>query len=194
VQVAVGLATHSGWAIAVVAGLVEDHLRVHDRRRVELVSRDLPRQAYHAAANLHGDEGRELVAAVDRSIAEHALDALLAIQKSLSERSSLAAVGLVGLARQIPDLTDVLASHALMHASEGEQYRRGLDKAAGQLGLPVRRTAADRLFVDIAEVVGWSSARVVDEYVQVRAAIGPPWQKDHKDAAAAALIALRSAA
>jgi hypothetical protein len=191
-DVAVGFSTHSGWAVAVVAGSMEGHLRVHDRRRVELISPDLPRQAYHAAADLPAGEGRDLVAAVDRSIAEHALDALSAIQTSVSEHSSLAAVGIVGHAREIPDLAAVLASHALMHASEGEQYRRGLDQAAVQLGLRVRRTAAERLVPQAAEAVGWSSDRLADEYAQVRAALGPPWQKDHKDAAAAALVALHS--
>src|SRR5688572_7681164 len=47
VNVAVGFAAHSGWAMAVVVGLVDGHLRVYDRRRVELISPDLPRQAYH---------------------------------------------------------------------------------------------------------------------------------------------------
>ena len=191
---AVGFAAHSGWAMAVVVGLVDGHLRVYDRRRVELISPDLPRQAYHAAADLPAGEGRALVAIVDRSIAEHALDALSAIQTSVSEYSSLAAVGLVGHEREIPEMTAVLASHSLMHASEGEQYRRGLSKVAVELHLPVYRMGAERLGPDIAGLVGWSSARLADEHAQVRAAIGPPWQKDHKDASAAALIALRSAA
>ena len=81
-----------------------------------------------------------------------------------------------------------------MHVSEGEQYRRGLSKAAVELHLPVYRMGAERLGPDIAGLVGWSSARLADEHAEVRAAIGPPWQKDHKDASAAALIALRSAA
>jgi len=193
VDLAVGFAAHSGWAVAVVAGLDDGHLRVYDRRRVELISPALPRQAYHAAAGLSDGEGRELVATVDRSIAEHALDALSAIRTSMSERHSLAAVGIVGQAREIPDLTVVLASHALMHASEGGQYRRALDQAGRRLGLPVCWTSAQRLAPEVARIVGWSSDRLVDEHAQVRAAIGPPWQKDHKEAAAAALIALRSA-
>jgi hypothetical protein len=186
VRVAVGFATHSGWAVAVVAGLDDGRLRVHDRRRVDLVSADLPRQAYHAAADLPAAAGVDIVAAVDRSIAEHARDALTAVRASLA----LAAVGIVGLARDIPDVATVLASHALMHASEGEQYRRGLAGAAEELGLPAFRLDPARLVDDVADAAGWSPSRLADEQARVRSDLGPPWQKDHKDATAAALIAL----
>jgi hypothetical protein len=80
-----------------------------------------------------------------------------------------------------------------MHASEGEQYRRGLAEAAEGLGLPVRRADPNRLADDVADAVGWSPSRLADEHARVRTALGPPWQKDHKDASAAALIALSAA-
>jgi hypothetical protein len=197
VDVAVGFATHSGWAVAVVASVDDGdggdggRLQVHDRRRVELVSPDLPLQAYHAAADLPADAGVDVVAAVDRSIAEHARQALTAIRADVGDGLSLVAVGIVGRAREIPDVATVLSSHALMHASEGEQYRRGLAEAAEQLGLPVRRADPARLVDDVADAIGWPPARLADEHAQVRSTLGPPWQKDHKEATAAALLALR---
>jgi hypothetical protein len=198
VRLAAGFATHSGWATAVVAGLVEGHLHVHDRRRVELVSADLPRQAYHAAADLPAEEAADVVAAVDRSIAEHARAALTMIRAAVGDaprkEASLVAVGVVGLAREIPDVPTVLASHALMHASEGEQYRRGLAEAAARLGLPVSRTDPKQVEADMAGAVGWSPSRLADEHARIRSALGPPWQKDHKEATAAALVALTDAA
>lgn len=188
-DVAVGFAAHSGWAIAVVAGLVDGHLRVYDRRRVDLISPDLPRQAYHAAADIPAGEASELVAAVDSSIVEHACDALASIRDAVSEHA-LVAVGVIGRPRDIPDVATVLASHSLMHASEGEQYRRGLATAAERLNLPVQRLEPRQLTARIADVVGWPPARLADEQTQVRAALGPPWQKDHKEAATAAVVAL----
>jgi hypothetical protein len=195
-DVAVGFATHSGWAVAVVAGLDDSddrdgrRLRVHDRRRIELVSPNLPRQAYHAAADLPAEAGVDVVATVDRSIAEHARQVLTAIPAELDSDLSLVAVGIVGRAREIPDVATVLASHSLMHASEGEQYRRGLAEAAERLGLPVLRADPARLVDDVAETVGWPPSRLTEELARVRSELGPPWQKDHKDATAAALIAL----
>jgi hypothetical protein len=198
VRLAAGFAAHSGWATAVVAGLVEGHLHVHDRRRVELVSADLPRQAYHAAADLPAEEAIDVVTAVDRSIAEHARAALAVVRAAVGEAPekdvSLVAVGVVGLAREIPDVPTVLASHALMHASEGEQYRRGLAEAATRLGLPVCRTHPKQVEADMAGAVGWSPSRLADEHARIRSTLGPPWQKDHKEATAAALVALTGAA
>jgi hypothetical protein len=192
VEVAVGFMTHSGWAIAVVVGLVDGHIKVYDRRRVALVAPDLPRQPYHAVADLPAGEARQFVAAVDASIADRSLTELSAIRDAVSDHR-LVAVGVVGHSREIPDVATVLASHALMHASEGEQYRRGVSGAAEQLCLPVWRTESRQLTTEVAQAMGWSSSRLADEHAQVRTAIGPPWQKDHKEAAAAALISLHSA-
>lgn len=59
-DVAVGFASHAGWAIAVTVGVDvgvdgkagDGQLEIHDRRCVELVSPTLPPQAYHAAVDL----------------------------------------------------------------------------------------------------------------------------------------------
>jgi hypothetical protein len=191
VDVAVGFAPHSGWAIAVTVGLVDDHLQVHDRRRVELITPDLPRQAYHAVADLPTDEARRFVAQVDASIVARAVDALSAIRDALTEQK-VVAIGIVGPPREIPDVATVLASHALMHASEGEQYRRGLSRAAAQLSLPVRRADPRHLATEIADTLRWPPERLAAEHAEIRATIGPPWQKDHKEATTSALLALRS--
>ena len=190
-EVAIGLGPHSGWAVAVVVGLADGHVRAFDRRRIELISSDLPRQAYHAAADLPPDDARRLVADVDASIADCSSKAFSAIRDAVSDHA-LVAVGVVGRSLDIPDVATVLSSHARMHASEGEQYRRGLGSAAEQLGLPVWRTDPKQLATEVAQALGWSSSRLTQEQAHIRATLGPPWQRDHKDATAAALIALRS--
>jgi hypothetical protein len=189
VDVAVGFATHSGWAIAVAVGLVDDHLQVYDRRRVELVAPDLPRQAYHAVADLPIEEARRIVARVDASILARSVDALSVIGEALGDHT-VAAVGMVGPPRDIPDVETVLASHALMHASEGEQYRRAIAQAAAQLGLPVRRTDPRHLTSLVADTLSWSPDRLAAEQTQIRTTLGPPWQRDHKQATTSALLAL----
>lgn len=191
VDVATGFTTHSGWAIAVTVGVVDGQMEVHDRRRVELVSPELPRQAYHAATELGADEAEQLVEAVDGSIATCAVAALDAICATI-DRHSLVAAAIVGDARAIPDVTTVLGSHALMHAAEGEQYRRGLANSAARRAETIVRVGRDRIDADVAAVVGWSVSKLAQEQARVRSSIGPPWRKDHKDAAAAALIALHT--
>jgi hypothetical protein len=77
-----------------------------------------------------------------------------------------------------------------MHGSEGEQYRRGIVEAANDLGLPVVRISPTALADRVAELHGWTPERTTEELASARAAIGPPWQQDHKQAALAAVTAL----
>jgi len=191
VQAAVGFSTHSGWAVAVTAGVGDDgHLAVVDRRRVTLIGDDLPRMAYHAAAELDHRAAERLVASVDASIAEHARAAV----RELVAAPAVVVVGVavVGQPREIPEVAVVLASHARMHASEAEQYRRGIVEAANDLGLPVLRVGPDELTARTTELLEWTPERTAQEFAAVRVALGPPWQSDHKQAALAALTLLRS--
>jgi hypothetical protein len=191
VEAAVGFATHSGWAVAVTAGVGDDgHLAVVDRRRVTLLGDDLPRMAYHAAAELDADAAERLVASVDASIADYARDVVGELV--VAADVAVAGVAVVGRPREIPSVPVVLASHARMHASEGEQYRRGIVEAANDLGLPVLRIGPDELTARTTELLGWTPERTEQELAAVRAALGAPWQTDHKQAALAALALLRS--
>ena len=185
----VGFSTHSGWAVAVVAHIDRaGHLRVVDRRRVELIDGDLPRQAYHAAAALDSVSAAALVARVETAIAAHARDVLTEIRGAIGD-VSIAAVAVVGEPREIPDVDLVLASHARMHACEGEQYRRGIVEAANDLGVPAVRVGRAGL-TRVSELLDWNPQRTRRELVAVRAELGPPWQKDHNQAALAALAAV----
>jgi hypothetical protein len=191
VQAAVGFSTHSGWAVAVTARVDDDgHLAVVDRRRVTLIGDDLPRMAYHAAAELDADAAERLVASVEASIADHAR----AVVGDLVAAPDVAVAGIavVGQPREIPGVAVVLASHARMHACEGEQYRRGIVEAANDLALPVLRIGPDELTGRATELLEWSPERTEQELAAVRAALGAPWQADHKQAALAALALLRS--
>ena len=190
-QAAVGFSTHSGWAVAVTAGVGDDgHLAVVDRRRVTLIGDDMPRMAYHAAAELDADAAERLVASVEASISDHAR----AVVAELASAPDVAVEGIavVGQQREIPGVAVVLASHARMHACEGEQYRRGLVEAANDLGLPVLRIGPDELTARTTELLEWTAERTEQELAAARVALGAPWQMDHKQAALAALTLLRS--
>jgi hypothetical protein len=185
-----GFLTHSGWAIAVTAGLDGGgHLTILDRRRVVLIDDDLPRQAYHAAAACTPAEAEALVAKVDASIVARSQGAVRDVLAA-SDDVTIVAVAVVGQPRPIPDVAAVLRSHPLMHASEGEQYRRGVAEAVKALGPPVLRIDASDLERRVVESLHWTPERVRRELAAVRATIGAPWQSDHKKAALAAVAAL----
>jgi hypothetical protein len=173
----VGFSTHSGWAVAITCSLgAGGRLAVLDRRRAQLIGAGLPRQPYHAAEGLSPEEGDAIVSEVTTAIAESSrafLDELAGL--------SITAVAVVGRPREVPDVATVLASHARMHATEGELYRQGLVEAADALGLAAHRCDPDALP---------NPADFEAEWKAVRAVLGPPWAKDHKLAYLAARASL----
>ena len=168
-RVAVGFRCHSGWAVAVtVSGALAAPVIV-DRRRVELISESLPRQPYHAVAEF--GYPIDVIAEVEAAANEGALKVVQAL-------GDLAAIGLVAPARRIPtDRDRVLASHALLHAAEGDLYEQAIIGAAKTVGLPL-------------VVIDPKTAAIGPALEDLRRTIGPPWQKDHKLAAAAAYAAI----
>ena len=149
------------------------------RQRVDLLGDDLPRQPYHAAAEdgLSRAAARKLLARVEKAAVERAVTAI----RSARNEFGIAAVGIVGGGRDLPDELDrILTSHALLHAAEGDLYEQALAVGAESCDLPVHLGPARALTVPAAvEELGRS--------------IGAPWQKDHKLAATVALAALGAA-
>jgi len=176
-QSALGWRSHSGWAVLVAVREPASSPEVLARRRVELVDGSLPRQPYHAIAErgLSLRAGEALIERVEKT----ALATAVAATASVLEAGALDAVGVVGRTRRIPDdLEKILASHALLHAAEGDLFERALIDAAAHLGL--------RAFM-----LEPAAIRIPAAVDSAGKALGPPWQKDHKLAAAVALAALQ---
>ncbi|MEU5878346.1 hypothetical protein [Spirillospora sp. NPDC047279] len=184
----IGFREHSGWAVMVAVGGDARAPKVILRERVDLLDDpELPAQAYHAAAGRDLDEAAALIAAVERSARAAARDVLAAAVAEL-DGHEVEAVAL-GLDRGgLPeDLAKVLANHMSLHAGEGELYREALAEAAGDHGLRTVRQDFRALGTAAAPVLG-ADAR--DRVASWRREIGPPWARDHKDAALAAWLAL----
>lgn len=168
-RIAVGLRCHSGWAVLVAVRGSSAKPVVLDRRRVELIDASLPRMPYHGVAE-YG-----FPASVIDEVVESAAKGAAAALRSVEH---VDAVGLVATERRVPtELEAILASHPLLHAAEGQLYERAVIEAAADACLPVH-------------VVEPRSIAVPAAVDALRQAIGPPWQKDHKWAATAALAAL----
>ena len=92
----------------------------------------------------------------------------------------------------LPDsLEEVLASRRLTLAADGMLYRESLAEAASGLGMEVRRfpRKADPTVL-AAEAMGVDVAEVASLIARFGREAGPPWRRDHKMAAAAALSVL----
>ena len=164
------------------------------RQRVELLAGSLPRQPYHEAAEsgISLDDGRDLIAEVTRTATAAACSAVTAAVAELDHVGySVMAVGLASGDHHIPlELARILASHPLLHAAEGQLYEVALADGSAEAGLTVVSVARRTVFEHAATATGMTATAL---QVALRAAgkvAGPPWQLDHREAAAAALVAL----
>ena len=176
---AAGFVARTGWAVVVVVDRSQARPRVLHRDRIELV-RDLPANVYHRAVELTLDEAEALVDAV-RNEADAAAHAAVA---GLIRVHGVTAVGVVTGGTRLPDsLAPILASHALVHAAEGELYRDALIDAATDAGVAVHLTPT-------AALDGDDLAPAREHLASLGRELGPPWRREQKDAALAAVAAL----
>lgn len=192
---ALGFRSHSGWAtLIVVAGSAKEPDIVL-RRRVEL-SRETPRQPFHAAEGLPFAEAEALIR---RSTDEATALAARAVEDAVAElraagHEPVAGGLLLAAGRPLPGLRAVLASHALIHAAEGELFRDVLRQASRDCGLRVTEVRDRDLEEEAARSLRRSTAEMGRLLGAWGKALGPPWTQDEKRAALVAWVALGSGA
>ena len=178
--------------VAVAGDLHEPHFI--ERSQLQL----LPEGAfapYHAVEGLAPEEAR---AAVRRSIEDaHRLAAhgiREAARRCTAAGHELCGCGvLVGTGMPAWSTDEILAVHVRMHKAEGELFRDVLVAGARACDLRVT-TLADKCALDAAaKMLGVSRERLDAGLARLGKSAGPPWGKDQKEAAAAALAALGQA-
>ena len=190
--VAFGMKAHSGWAALVVIGVGSGTTVVVDRRRMELVDDEWARQPYHAAGGLAPDRARDVVKrGVDAAhrVAVREMRAALT-RESERENDVVACAVLVG--EPMPDWTtdEILAVHFRMHKAEGVLFRDALVRAGEACGLRLVAIPEKHLATHAQSTLGTPASGLVKKVATLGKSVGPPWGKDQKDAALAALVAL----
>src|SRR5262245_6787147 len=133
---AVGFSPHSGWAaVVVLAGPLAKPVLL-DRRRFLLADPDdhVGKQPFHAAEEMPLAQATRLV---DRCVADSRRRAVAEMGRLTADLETkgyvLRAGGLSGKdPRPLGSLAAILASHALIHAAEGEMFRDVLDDACSK--------------------------------------------------------------
>jgi len=92
--------------------------------------------------------------------------------------------------RKLPSLAEILASHAFIHAAEGEFFRSIVHKACEDLGIAVTRLRERELEQRAKEVLGKKATQVKQRISVFGKRLGPPWTQDEKIAALAATLIL----
>jgi hypothetical protein len=191
-RVAFGLKAHSGWAALVAIGKEDGKYVVVDRRRIELVEETWAKQPYHAAEGCKPEIARDLV---KRGIAAANRIALRELRDSvkLEEKRGNKVVGCgVLVTDPMPDWTvdQILAVHFRMHKAEGVLFREVLCAAAEKCEVRLARVYEKSLGAFPEKALKMSVANLSKTISMLGKSVGPPWGKDQKEAAVAAMIAL----
>jgi hypothetical protein len=165
------------------------------RSRVQLIDdHDLEsKQPYHAVEFLCVEEatGRlDGYMAVATSMAQTALRAQL--EELKGRHISVKSVGILDSSsrKQVP-LQSILASHALIHAADGDHFRNALLVAAEQCRLSVRRIPVKGLEAHAGKCLSMPLNRILDRVNKLGRGQGPPWGADQKKAALLAWTLLK---
>ena len=92
----------------------------------------------------------------------------------------------------MPDwsIEEILAVHFRMHKAEGVLFRDALVRATKACGLRLVAIPEKLLTTHAERVLGTPVSGLVRTIAALGKSVGPPWGKDQKDAALAALVAL----
>lgn len=179
----VGVADHAGWAMLITVD--EDGILL-DRRRVELIDEGLPKLPHHhEAQSLPSDAAVELIDRVRACAGARARSALSALVREMKDP-------VVGIAmRRCPDLPESvlqrIADYRAQCVADTVMYREALAEAAREQGIGVQWYEPKRVFAAAARALQRES--IADLLAATGARLGPPWQRDHRMAMAAAISA-----
>ena len=176
-----GIADHFGWAVAVTASADRE---VVDRRRIELIEPGLPEAPIHYEAHrLDVAETVALVAKVRASVIRATSAALDEVAAALP-----APVVSMSLRTWPPDFPgDIAVQRRAPYEARADaiMYRQVLAELAHARDWKVH-------FYNAKEVEGQAISMLAERADEVlqgpRAAMGPPWTKDHRTALAATIV------
>ena len=189
-RVTLGLKARTGRAILVAIG-ASPQMHVLQRSELKL----LPEgdfAPYHAAEGLPSAAAQESVARSSASAHRLAEEGIRdAVQALASSGHDICGCGvLVGMGMPPWSTDEILAVHVRMHQAEGELFREVLVAGARACGLTPTTLREKTAFEEAASMLGLSRTDLEAQLVALGKAMGAPWGKDQKEAAAAALVAL----
>jgi hypothetical protein len=193
-RVALGLKARTGRAALVALGGEADEPRLIERSQIRL----LPEgewAPYHAAEGLAPAKARasvkRAIAAAHRLAADGLRDAVRRCAEAGHEVCGCAV--LVGSGMPDWSTDEILAVHVRMHKAEGELFREVLVAGARACDLEPTTLPEKSALAAAAEALCLTRAWLDATIAALGKSAGPPWGRDQKEAAAAALVALKHA-
>jgi len=178
---ALGVFPRSSSAVFVALSGPPEDPQLLVRRHIGLVGEGLPEQAYHAAAGLELAEAESLIERWTHSAVDHAASGVADVRQAAADaHCHLDVVSIVAEVRDLPALAVILRAHPLLHKAEGQLSRETIAEAAQAAGLAVHYVSPRSP----------QDPNIAERVAELGRAAGPPWRKEHKLAAGAALMAL----
>ena len=178
----VGIAHHLGWAVAVTASAGRE---VVDRRRIELVEPGVAKAPIHHEGKPLDDGAAEKLVARVRSSAMRATAASLD-EIATAVVGPISSLSLRAWPDDFPDEIAVLRRVPYEARADSVMYRQVLAESGRARGWDVHLYDARDVERQAAHVLGERADEVLHG---PRAALGPPWGKDHRMALAATVMA-----
>ena len=191
----IGIEDHYAWANLVSVTTSGPNEILLDKRRVELLDRQLTASPYHhETRQMPLSRAEKLVRDVKTSATKHAGAALSSLIAELAPAQCR------GIAIRVPPLPDLPATVAEVHANawimnraDGMIYHQALTQAAAKLHLRVFYFQEDEVLERAARARRKSARDLERQLKAFRTTHGPPWRKGHVVACAGAICAHVSA-
>jgi hypothetical protein len=187
----VGVAHHLGWAVLVTT---DDKFEVADRRRIELVDDHLPPAPIHHRGSAHDmhRSGEPLGDADLRSLAERVRSSAIRLTRSalaalVDEVGPIQTISLRDWPNDFP--TDIATQRRPPFESQVDSvmYRQVFSEVAAEHGWVEHRFNASTVEAEATEILGERADEVLR---RPRTVLGAPWNRDHRTALAAIIVAL----
>jgi hypothetical protein len=177
----IGVSDHGGWAVFVTVARDGSLL---DRRRVELVDDALPSLPHHHEGQLLSPE--HAVALVERVRASAQKHAALALDAVAMAVPNILGIALRKRQQLPPTIAERIKDYRARNVADWVMYRDALACAAEARGWPVHWYDAKKVVDSASEALRVESFET--HFLDMRRAVGPPWNNDHKLAMAAAIV------
>lgn len=192
-RAAIGIKTHSGWAALVAVEGTFPTPKILARQRIDLIeTNDGANQPYHHAKQLKLVEAKDYLdrtATISRRLAKRTIQLVAA--RMHEQDCELVGCGiLLASGRSLPNLEEILASHPLMHAAEGEFFRAAIRDACQELNIHNTGVRERGILEQSASKFKVEVSALKAQLTILGRSLGSPWTGDQKQASLAALLVL----
>lgn len=146
------------------------------------------RQPFHAAESMPTSKARAFIDSCRTDAWKRASAEMTRILAGLSDAAPMprSCAVLTASTAERPTLESILASHARIHAAEGDHFRDAVAAAAEEAGLSVVRIRRKALADHASRALGRPPEELERRVAGMRRTVGAPWGADQKIAALAA--------